>query len=112
MAPGTGTSPKGTTGLIRQSISTGSSRPILQYDSGPYAMTVHQPPPVPPQHSNVVPPTSATVAPPSVGGVAGVGVVAPPSVTTAPPSGAQTQAQTTVVQSVPMHESFRYGSIV
>ena len=109
MAPGTGTSPKGATGLIRQSISTGSSRPILQYGGAlpEYAMTVqHQPPPVPPQHSNVVqaPPTSATIAPPTVG----VSVAATPIVGgAATPPSAQTQAQTTVVQAIPMHESFR-----
>ena len=101
MAPGNGTSPKGATGLIRQSISTGSSRPILQY-GGEYAMTVHQPPPVPPQHTNAPPPTSATVAPPTA-------AVAPPGPTTAattPPSA--TQAQTSVVQpAIPMHESLR-----
>ena len=109
MAPGTGTSPKGATGLIRQSISTGSSRPILQYGGAlpEYAMTVqHQPPPVPPQHSNVVqaPPTSATIAPPTVG----VSVAATPIAGgAATPPSAQTQAQTTVVQAIPMHESFR-----
>ena len=100
MAPGNGTSPKGATGLIRQSISTGSSRPILQY-GGEYAMTVHQPPPVPPQHTNA-PPTGATIAQPTV-------AVAPPpgpATATTPPSA--TQAQTTVVQpSIPMHESLR-----
>ena len=58
-------------------------------------MTVHQPPPpVPPQHT-ITPSTTTSVAPPTV-------AVAPPTST---PSA--TQAQTTVVQAVPMHESLR-----
>ena len=61
-------------------------------------MTVHQPPPpVPPQHTIAPPVTSTTVAPPSL-------AVAPTLNTT--PS-ATPQAQTTVVQAVPMHESLR-----
>ena len=58
-------------------------------------MTVHQPPPpVPPQHT-ITPSTTTSVAPPTV-------AVAPPTST---PSA--TQAQTTVVQAVPVHESLR-----
>ena len=80
--------------MIRQSIPSVNPRPVLQY-GGEYAITGHpQTPPVVPQHS-VAPPTSTIVATPTVS-------VAPPSTTLS-----ATQAQTSVVQAVPMHESMR-----